>query len=190
MCLKYGTPSRFLRALDGEDYPILCEDKQRILALLRDEFRHGYYDDEEKFHPFLRLMLHDLLHNHKRMSTLWREPKYRFCDVMQSVGLVFGFVNTLIQQDGQPLRPTRQIQDGFLGGLVRINGQRLINDQVYTIVRDVALKCCKARDLKPWTDIMNRWLVYSGFDGVRLEHGLRYPGRLVRIGQEPLAQAS
>lgn len=183
MCLHYGTPYRFLQALRGETcYPAECHDRATLLAWLDAELAAGVYLETADFHPLLAVMLEGLAANHARMHPLWREPEYPFCDVVQALALVFGFVNGAFSKDA-PLVPTRAIQDAFLKGRAPF-----INSQVFTIVRDVGLKCC-GETLAPWEEQMERWLAFGGMETLLFEVAERNPGLLTIEAGAPGGEA-
>ena len=170
MCLKYGTPKRLADVyLDGARYPLECDSKPLLLRYLKQELRDHAYDDETRFHPFLKVILQGLVRNHPKLCRLWREPNYPFCDVIQSIGLVFGFMNGLTKA------PERKLQDALL-----LQRFEVINRQVFSIVRNVVLTCVPRRRYKPWQDVMDRWRGFSGMEGAMLELALRKP-HMMRI---------
>lgn len=174
MCLDYGTPYRFYRVLmQGDDYPLECADKATLLALLREELAAGYYADEAAFHPFLALLLRRLTENPEALHPMWKEPQHPFCDVVQAVALVFGFAN------GGKLEPSMDMQEAFLH--YRVPN---INCQVFTTVRDVALKCCSPDDLTPWRDQMKRWLAFGGMETLLFEFAERAPDLITVVAEQ------
>ena len=176
MCLKYGTPKRFADVyLDGASYPVECDNKHHLLVYLKHELRSGAYDDEVRFHPFLKVILQGLALHHRRLCRLWREPNYPFCDVIQSIGLVFGFMNGLDKS------PERRLQDALLA-----NRMEIINRQVFSIVRNVVLTCVPRRRYKPWQDVLDRWRHFSGVEGLMLELALRKP-HVIQVSSGKLA---
>lgn len=95
MCLKYGTPHRFYRAMAlGEDLPQECHDKTTLLAYLQAEFESGAYDDPALFHPMFMRLLRVLAYEHHRLPEEVQEPRYPFCDIIQGSALIFGLSNT------------------------------------------------------------------------------------------------
>jgi hypothetical protein len=170
MCLKFGTPKRLADVyLDGACYPMECESKALLLRYLKQELRDKAYDDTTRFHPFLKIILKWLVRNHRKLCRIWREPNYPFCDILQAIGLVFGFMN------GLDKAPERKLQDALL-----LHRFEVINRQVFSIVRNVVLTCVPRRIYKPWQDVLDRWRSFSGMEGFMLELALQKP-RLLQI---------
>lgn len=166
MCLEYVTPHGFLSArLEAPCYPLECTDKATILTLVGTELAGGIYDDAEVYHPFIPVILRGIVANHDRMNPRWSEPQYPFCDIMQSVGLVFGFVN-----NNPHIMPDRETQDTFLR--YPVPG---ICWQVYTIVRSVVMTCVDKPEVQPWKEQMAHWLAFSGAAGLIMELAERRP---------------
>jgi hypothetical protein len=137
MCLKYGTPERFRKALtEGLDYPEHCDDRETLQELLRAELESGTYQNPALYHPLLKPMLQGLLSRYDCLPLALQEPKYPFCDLIQSVALCFCFSNS------SDFAPNREVQDAFM----EITYPEVRAD-VYAIFR-VILRCCTADDVR------------------------------------------
>ena len=166
MCLDYGTPKRLREARLGlREYPPECGNKEMLLALLREELDNGCYDDATVFHPLLRIMLRGLVANHDRLFHLWQEPKHMFCDVVQALGIPFGFIN------GRSDVPGVEAQEVLLYAR-----PGWTHPYVFMVVRNILQACCQPEDVAPWTDVLpDLWLTFAGKPGTFIEAAMRYP---------------
>jgi|GEM_PF-4484690 len=165
MCLDYGTPYRLRMARLGLcDYPLECHDKATLLAHLREEMEAGHYGDPALFHPFLKVLLQGLVENHGRIFWLWQEPRHAFCDVIQALGIMFGFIN------GRDCVPAAVEQERFMR--CRMDW---VHPQVFMVARNVAQACCDPEDIAPWRELPETWLGFAGIDGLLLDTAMRNP---------------
>lgn len=115
-----------------------------------------------------------LVRSHDKRHAIWQEPHHAFCEVVQALGLAFGFINL----GEYHVYPTRDWQDQALRR--RIDW---VHPYVFAVVRDIANSCCTAEELAPWQITLARWYVFGGKTLMILEVAQCMEGVKISVGE-------